>query len=342
LSITFLSSRDVNLKDFRDFVVRTVWQRDWGEEVAANYFSWRYCARESGDTLLAYDGNKCVGVLDSFLRPYWMNGRRVLMRETCDWFCLPAYRPFGVGLHLMRRMMAEPEPIIVVGGTDDTQSLLPRLKWGRLPDVNNFILVVSTRTLAGMFARRRFPAVGELTRFVPDITLVRRIPHFAPPTKNSEVRVRVPGDGAEDLDVLPYALAPAIDGKTLDWFANAPEALGQFLLLSFFCEGRLVGLSISRLQMQPSLGCVSRIVHIRSSTFEAIDWIVGATVQELMKRGSGAIKCTASCPRTGSALAAIGFQNRPPSPAHIYPGDIRVNGLMNLSSLQADDALGFH
>ena len=342
MSISFHTLSEADSRDVPDFVVRTVWRRDWSEDVAANYFSWRYRARGIGETLLAYDGRKCVGILDSFLRPYWINGRREIVRETCDWFCLPEYRPFGVGLQLMRRVMAKPEPIIVVGGTEDTQNLLPRLKWGRLPDVNNFILGVSTRTLAGMFAQSHLPSVAGLSRFVPDIALVRQVPRLPSPYPNSRVKIHVPGEEVGSLDPAPYALAPALDAKILDWFAQAPEVLGQFLLLSFFSEGKLVGLSISRLQNHPSPGCASRIVHTYASDFEAIGWMVSATVHELLERGAGVVKYTTSCPSTGSALAALGFQRRPPSPAHFHPGKLMPEGLLNLSALQADDALGFH
>ena len=118
LSITFQPLSEADPAGVRDLLVGTVWKRDWSEELAETYFSWRYRARESGDTLVASDQGRCIGILDSFTRPYWIAGRQQIVRETCDWFCLPEYRAFGVGLHLMRRMMAKPEPILVIGGTD--------------------------------------------------------------------------------------------------------------------------------------------------------------------------------------------------------------------------------
>ena len=154
--------------------MRASWKRDWSEPLAESYVAWRYGARGNGDTIVACDNGRCVGILDSFVRPYWIGGREEAVRETCDWFCLPEYRALGVGLHLMRRMMAKPEPILVVGGTDTTQNLLPRLKWARLPDVGNFILGVSARTVAGLVAHSQWPAGVKLARLVPDIRLVRR------------------------------------------------------------------------------------------------------------------------------------------------------------------------
>src|SRR6516162_5997512 len=89
-----------------ELLVRS-WKCGWSREFLVDYLAWRYRARGSGETFLACDGSRCVGVLDSFIRPYWIAGRQEMVRETCDWFCMPEYRSAGVGLHLMRRMMAK-------------------------------------------------------------------------------------------------------------------------------------------------------------------------------------------------------------------------------------------
>ena len=168
LSIAFRSLGDVDPAQVRELLVRKSWKRDWSEERAERYVAWRYGERAGGDTLVACDQGRCVGILDLFIRPYWIADRQEIVRETCDWFCLPEYRALGVGLHLMRRMMAKPEPILVIGGTDVTQNLLPRLKWTRLPDVGNFILGVSARTVAGLVAHSRWQAGVKLARVGPE------------------------------------------------------------------------------------------------------------------------------------------------------------------------------
>jgi hypothetical protein len=342
VSITFQPLNEADPAGVRDLLVGTVWKRDWSEDVAENFFSWRYRARESGDTLVASDQGRCVGVLDSFTRPYWIAGRQQMVRETCDWFCLPEYRSFGVGLHLMRRMMAKPEPIVVIGGTAYTRSLLPRLKWAQLPDVGNFLLGVSARTVAGLAAHKRWRAGIGLARFVPNIPLLRRIPQHPAPAANCEVRLRVLGETAETGARAPYAVAPALSTRALDWLAHAPAVLGQFVQLSFYCDGELVGLSISRLEELPSCGRLAKIVHLHAARLETIDWMLGVTVNHLVEQGAGAILSRASCPATASSLSGLGFWRLNASPVYWWPAKaLPPAGLLNLTALQADDALQF-
>jgi hypothetical protein len=321
LSITFLPLSDADRASVRELLVRASWKRDWTEQFADQYISWRYDRRGSGETLVASDRGRCVGIIDSFMRPYWIDGRQQVVRETCDWFCLPEYRALGVGLHLMRRTMAKPEPILVIGGTGYTQNLLPRLKWARLPDVGNFILGVSARTVAGLLALKRWQSGVVLARGVPDIPLARRPPRLAPPSANSQARVRVPGEAEAVPKSAPYVVAPALDTKVLDWFARAPEVLGRFLLLNFFCDGEPVGVSISRLHKLPHFGWTSQIVHLHAARFEVIDWMVSETVHHLIARDAGVILCRASCPTTAGALSALGFWRLKPIPAYWWPAD---------------------
>src|SRR5512137_232443 len=83
-------------------LLRRWWQQDWSDDFAQRFFAWRYLSRPFGETLLALDNGRCVAILDAFLSPYLFSGRRVTVSETCDWFCLPEYRPLGLGVKLMR------------------------------------------------------------------------------------------------------------------------------------------------------------------------------------------------------------------------------------------------
>jgi Acetyltransferase (GNAT) domain len=318
-----------------------MWQRDWSEEQTEKYFAWRYGGRDRGETLVAHDKGRCVGILDSFIRPYLIAGHRELVRETCDWFCLPQYRALGVGLHLMRRMMAMPEPILVIGGTETTVDLLPRLKWARLENVERFVLPVSTRTAAGLLSHRFGGYGAALARVIPHSFLARRIRREPPPSANVEVRRQAPG-GAERLArVAPYDFAPWLDASLLDWLATAPDVLGEFVPLSFFMDGEPVGMSVSRLQM-PAVGCKAQIVHLHATRLALIDWMVSETVHHLVERGAGAVLCNASCPLTVRALSGFGFVRRPPAPVYWWHASKpSPSGLLNLTSLRADDALQF-
>jgi len=175
LSISFVALSESDAASARELLTRHVWRHDyWSEDLADSYFAWRYTSRPNGETLLAFDRGRCIGILDSFLRPYWIGGHRQLVRETCDWFCLPEYRPLGVGLHLVRRIMSKPEPIIVIGGTEYTRQLLPRLKWTSLPGVDNFVLPVSAKTVAVLLSQGTWQRIAWAARLVPDLPLASR------------------------------------------------------------------------------------------------------------------------------------------------------------------------
>jgi len=342
LSITFTSLSEANSAHVREFLVMS-WKRDWSDELAESYFAWRYVARGASETLVACNQGRCVGILDSFIRPYWIAGRQEFVRETCDWFCMPEYRSAGVGLHLMRRMMAKPQPILVIGGSADTRNLLPRLKWAKLSDLSSFILVVSARALAGLVARNRPRGVTRVAHLIPDLPLIRRLPDVAAPSTNSRVRVRGHGEAGETPKIAPYVLAPLLDTKVVDWLARAPAVLGQFLVLDFLCGDELVGISISRLEKLPSFGWVAHLIHVHAARFELIDWMVGATTRHLVERGAGVVRCRASCPTTARALSALGFWQVKRVPAYWWPPNKLAHaGLHHLTALRGDDAFAFY
>jgi hypothetical protein len=338
MSVSFVKLSEANPRSVRELLIKRS-DGSWSEEFADSYFAWRYGARESGETLLACHGTEYVGIIDSFVRPYRMGEDRVAVRETCDWFCLPKYRALGVGLHLMRRMMAEQEPILSIGGTEYTRDLLPRLKWARLPDLDGFVLPVSARTMAGLLAHQLWPRQVSLVYGIPDVRLVRRLRRQPPPSANVSVRPRSVGDVEDIAGVAPYALTPILEPSTLEWLAWAPAALGEFVVLYFFCDGEPVGISLSRLE-KLRFGCKAQMVHLHGARFEVIEWIVSETVHHLVDRGAGAILCYASCPTTTAALSALGFVRRSSIPVYWWPADKPPpSGVLHLTSLRADDAL---
>jgi hypothetical protein len=341
MTISIIPLSEADPADVRQLLVR-FWQRDWTETLTKDYFAWRYGSRGHGETLVASDGGRSVGIVDSFIRPYWIGGRRELVRETCDWFCLPEYQALGVGLHLMRRMMAKPEPILVFGGSEATLDLLPRLKWARLANAERFALPVTTRGAAGLLAHHLGRYGVTLARMVPNLRLARRVRRVAPPSGSAVVRRRMLGAAVEDVaKFVPHDFAPWLETSVLDWLASAPEPLGEFVLLDFFSEGKPVGVSISRLQML-GFGCTAHMVHVHAARLELIDWIVSETAQHLIGRGAGAVECATSCPATVRALAALGFVRRRPIQVHWWHATKPPPcGMLNLTSLRADDALAF-
>src|SRR5690349_12810324 len=114
-------------------LLRESWEPSWDDAVQREIVAWRYRERPSdGRTWLAFDGERCVAMIDSFVRPWLLDGRPVMLREHCDWYCAPSHRPAGIGVVLMRKLMQQKEPIVSVGGTPPTLALLPKLRWAAM------------------------------------------------------------------------------------------------------------------------------------------------------------------------------------------------------------------
>src|SRR5215475_12556941 len=89
-------------------LLRENWQQNWDDRVAREIVQWRYYDRPTNTiTWLAMDDDRCVGMLDSMVRPYLLNSQRVMVRETADWYCKPEYRQKALGLTLLRQATAQ-------------------------------------------------------------------------------------------------------------------------------------------------------------------------------------------------------------------------------------------
>jgi len=320
------------------------WHQNWPAEFGARFFQWRYRERPRTAALLAFDGDKCVATIGAMIRTYLLGGNQTQVCETCDWFCLPEYRQLGLGLKLIREVMERPEPIIVVGGTDATRGLLPRLGWQVLPEVGNYFLPLSGRVFAA-FGLRRFRAGSERwARAIPSGINVRRVRQAPPPSPSAEMFTL--NSGPPSLPTPPvaeFALAALLDGENLEWLARAPSEVGKLAALEFRIDGAPVAVSISMLETRPEGPC-AKILHFQSSTpdLAVVEWIVSETAMHLASRGAGLIFCRASCPLISSALRRTGFLAGKPFPAFCWPAGLKVPaGPMHLTRLVGDDSIEF-
>ena len=123
VSVTFQPLSEADPAGVRDLLVGSVWKRDWSTDIAETYFAWRYRARESGDTLVASDQGRCVGILDSFTRPYWIGGREEIVMSYPE--TVRAYDPAtgkelwrcaGINPLVYTSPIASGETIVAMGG----------------------------------------------------------------------------------------------------------------------------------------------------------------------------------------------------------------------------------
>jgi hypothetical protein len=319
------------------------WEQNWGPELAHALIDWRYYDRPSGGgTWLASNAGQFVAMLDSFVRPYLLDGRRILVREGCDWYCLPKYRALGLGVRLMREMMDSPEPMLSIGGSNTTLEILPRLGWTRLPDVRKYVLPLKARGLAGALLRGRWPAGEVYARTIPGFIPLRpprRAP--APPSGVARVAEWLPGTPAV-LSVRPHqGLVQLLDQADLDWIARMPPGVARPLGLNFLLGDTPVGFTLS--QIEPTItGLDGCIVHLQiAHPAQAVaDWVVAETASRLAARGVGMIRCLASSRDKAAALRKAGFFERGPLPGYWWPKDgLPAPSSIDVGYLHADHAM---
>jgi hypothetical protein len=321
-----------------------VWVQDWDSDFFPETFRWRYLDKPSdGGTWLALDGRRCVAVLDSYLRPYLLEGRRILMREPCDWFCLPNYRRFGLGLKLMCLMMDEPEPIITVGPTNEGLSIMAPLGWQRLSDVQRMVLPVTLRSLAGNALRRRGARYAKYARAIPGFVPVRSPRIVPPPAAAARIEEWRPGQKLSIPIPQRNGLLELLELADLEWICGAPSRFIRPIVLVFLFGCEPVGLSLS--QLEPSAtGPDARIVHLQISdpSQPVTDWIVSETARRLAQAGAGVIRCRASTPQKVTALKKTGFIAAPAQSTYWWAKDgTPAPSIIDIGYLRASDALPF-
>jgi hypothetical protein len=326
------------------------WRPNWGPELARAILRWRYHDRPSGGGawLACHDG-ECVAMLDSFVRPYLLDGRRILVREGADWYCLPKYRPLGVGIRLMQKMMAGAEPMISIGGSEATEAVLPHLGWTRLPDVEKYVLPLTVRGLASSLLRNRWPDRETYAKAIPGFVPLRRPGRApAPPVAVARVVEWRPGK----LQTIPVPQKPGLvqllEEPDQTWMAQMPPDLAETCGLVFLLDDAPVGFSLS--QIEPTVagldGCIVHL-QIASSDPAVVDWVVAETARRLAARGVGIVRCNTSSPDKGAALRRAGFvgrgtlasywwtKTREPPPATSDVGYLRADDAMPLAALRA-------
>ena len=199
------------------------WDQHWEKEFQQEFLAWRYGRRTDGETLVAMSGSKCIGMIDSFIRPYRIGGQEVLVREPCDWYCLPGNR--GVGMRLLKFLIAQGEPLLAVGLSKGTMAIAPRMNWTRLLDTHDFILPITARRVAGAILRKARLGDGSVAKYLP--RGIRLRPDTAW-TKyrdvDGEVEDLAPEDWpGEDCNVVErggYAVAPILTNSYVQWLSS--------------------------------------------------------------------------------------------------------------------------
>jgi hypothetical protein len=319
---------------------RRTWPRPGGED----FFRWRYLEAPAQRVMLALRGEEVVATIAAFQRDYLIGGRRQTCLETLDWFCLPEYRGSGIGIRVLQGFMKVGEPIIAVGGTADTLSLLPRLGWRRLAVASAFRLPLDGESV-GQSLRRRFRLPARVGR-----TMFDRIarPWFEPrvrrrPAGGEVTQVAAPGD-----DLLPlyegdtgYGVLPLPHLPHLRWLTGGFPAMGPFVILHFLVRGTLRGWTLLRASGPEGRQEVTLVEAYAPRPDESLTtWMISESLVHAAEWSPLAVNTQTTCPILRRALQRNRFLSAGEVPIHVWPGDLAgAAGPFHLVQNASDGAL---
>ncbi len=339
MTLTYVDLTRDNAAALESVLLGQVWGQRWTAELAHKVVEWRYWRRPAGDTRLALENGRCVGLIDYFVRPYVVSSRHMLVRETCDWWSEPRLRPTGVGLRLMRQVMTGDAALISIGGSPSNLELLPRLKWRCIGEVKRWILPLRARDLAALALRKR--RRERLARVVPGFIRVRRPRAVSPPSASARVGEWRPGDAALFPKPETDGAAAVIDEANLQWLAAAPPEVATVRAFCFSVERVLLGFAVTQLEPTP-LGAEGKIVHFQVAQESAalLGWMVNEVVRRLASAGAGIVRARSGTPALDSALHHAGFLVARAEPVYWWGSDGPPSGApLHLSYLRADDGI---
>jgi hypothetical protein len=130
----------------------------WKRPNSPEYFAWRYGRPDACTTLVIYhDAAEILATVSGFHATYKLQGKSVGMLETCDWYCRPDLRGSGLGIRIMTALMKHGDrPIIALGGSKDTLSLLPRMGFSKVGTGTKLFFPLSAG-IASHITRKRVP-----------------------------------------------------------------------------------------------------------------------------------------------------------------------------------------
>jgi hypothetical protein len=299
-------------------------ERVWTRPRSAAFLRWRYLEHPSHHAYLALRGGVCVAMLSAFRRPYRVGARLVTVSDSFDWFCLPELRRAGFGVRVMQRMMQDPEPVIVTGGTADTRDLLPRMGFRVPAEVSRWALPVGSRGAAEALARRtRLPRAAARVAFALARPWFAPRPRRAPDSGRAEATATL-GEEALAIDPRPdgKGSAPHWTAAYMRWLGAGFAGMGHYLPLYFSREGALLGWALLRIyEGENGRQAALLDVRAREPSEDLYTWMVSEAALRAAGFGPGLITAGTSCPHVEAALRANRFRRIASAPIQVWSKD---------------------
>jgi GNAT superfamily N-acetyltransferase len=264
-------------------------------------------------------------------RPWRIGERERDVLEVFDWYVLPELRRSGVGVRVMQALMREPHPLMLVGGTEDTQALLPRLGWQCVATSTRWLLPLGTGRLLSALARRvRIPAAAEPAARALLWAALHRPGHRprprAVPAGGRAIAVAAVGD---EIPALLRSRSgpgswPLWTDAMLRWLTAGFPGVGHFLPLYFSIRERLVGFALVRVY-EGAAGAAAEIVELFAAepSEELYTWMVSEAATRAAGFGVELVATSTTLPAVEAALRRNHFVHGSNAPVHFFlrPGE---------------------
>jgi hypothetical protein len=280
-------------------------EKVWDRPRTDAYYRWRYLDCPGLRGVLALRGDECVAAIFALTRRYRMATYSIDCLEPFDWYCMPELRGVAVGVQVMRRLMSLGPPIIALGGSDHTRSLLPRLGFTTVVVGRQHVL-----PLAGaMFRARR----GAVAAALFDV-LGRR--WYAPrrrvgPDGLTCIPVCALDDSVLDLYREPTGLnlVALSEPSRLRWLSGGFAGAGAYPTFTFVARGQRHGWAFCRIFQSGGYRAGEILdLYLADGSEPHYTWAIAELSATLAGYGVHMIRASATAPPVIAALARNRFR----------------------------------
>lgn len=317
----------------------------WTRPTSDAFCRWRYQALPLHRAWLAMRDGEVLAMESAFERPYRIGDAIEPVLEVFDWYCLPELRNSGLGIRVMQRLMKE-RACLLVGGSEDTRGLLPRLKWQIVANAKRYVLPLGVERLAAALRKRVAALPAPLARAGARALLARpgqRPRPRAVPRSGRAIAVASIGDEIQALyrGPIAYAALPLWPPELMRWLLDAHPSAGHFVPL-YFAEGeRLRGWTLTRIY-ETSEGCGAELVECFAPdpSDDLYTWMVSETAVRTAAFGPGLLGASTPCAHLQAALARNRFVESSANPVQLWrPGHPPLVGPVLIGANSGDSSL---
>lgn len=297
------------------------------------YYHWRYRSAPNLVTVVAVNERGCFASLSAFRVKYRSGEETVECLEPFDWFCMPELRWTGLGIRMMRALMSMNHPIIGLGGTAATLTLLPQFGFELAGEGKQMIRPLTRRAMSllyhGVPDALSAVTLGTACSLWFSVRVTRSSPRSEIVTELTPNDLMLePRDGTAS-DPTP---------SFLQWLHDGSQWIGTILLFRMVEDSVTIGWAVARIRDNEGKRIADLVECRFDRTINATDAAaaVDSICEILARSGVDVIISVTSCPFTLVVLQKCRFLRRPlySVPVWVWPADtlpagrpIRVGGL---------------